>query len=64
MSEPAGWAKIVNLETQRMTGKYHYFKDGSSLCGKYIIYSTSMFELNINSQSGCKKCLELSKEAK
>jgi len=32
-----GWAKIFNLETERMLGRFHYFRDGTSLCGKYML---------------------------
>ena len=32
-----GWGKIVNLETQRTTSKYHYFREGMALCGKYML---------------------------
>lgn len=56
-----GWAKILNVESQRMTGKYHYFKGGSSLCGKYILFNSSILKKFIGSFSAgcCKKCLEL-----
>jgi hypothetical protein len=33
-----GWAKIFNLSTNRETTRYHYFEDGSSLCGKYMAF--------------------------
>lgn len=56
-----GWAKILNVESQRMTRKYHYFKDGSSLCGKYMLFNNSVLENFVGSFSVgcCKKCLEL-----
>lgn len=56
-----GWDKILNVESQRMTRKRHYFKDGSSLCGKYVLFNSSVLEKFIGSFSVgcCKKCLEL-----
>ncbi len=56
-----GWAKISNLETQRMTSKYHYFREGMALCGKYMLEGGDGF-INENwtpTFNKCKKCFEL-----
>jgi hypothetical protein len=56
-----GWAKIFNLETQRMICKFHYFKGGSSLCGKYIL--CNVIELVPEKGYGrCKICRNLKGE--
>lgn len=58
-----GWTKIINMDSDRETGKLHYFKDGSSLCGKYILCSSMLQELNkgmkVSSRLGCVICLKL-----
>lgn len=40
-----GWDKIFNLKTNRMLGKFHYFREGVSLCGKYMLSPPSSANL-------------------
>jgi len=56
-----GWAKIVNIYSNRETSRYHYYKEGASLCGKYILSGSSDFiEENWTPMfNKCKKCSEL-----
>jgi len=53
-----GWGKILNLETKRITGKYHYFQDGTALCGKYMLEGGDGFleDKNHYSEKNCKIC--------
>lgn len=58
-----GWAKIVNLESQRTTRKYHYFREGMALCGKYMLEGGDGFledtPVHHFTEKYCYKCLEL-----
>ena len=58
-----GWAKVINIYSNRRTSRYHYYKEGASLCGKYIIDGSSDKDfINENWMpmfNRCNKCLEL-----
>ncbi|KKL44544.1 hypothetical protein LCGC14_2364660, partial [marine sediment metagenome] len=56
-----GWAKTLNLKSYQRTRKYHYFRGGLSLCGKYRLFNTSDLGNYTGSfsEDNCKKCLEL-----
>jgi len=65
-----GWGKILNLESQRMTSKYHYFREGMALCGKYMLEGGDGFleDTHHYSDKNCKICVinrvKLLKDAK
>lgn len=53
-----GWTWLHN------SGKWHYFKNGKSLCGKYMILSNDSLKLgNDNSLDNCVKCKKILKES-
>lgn len=54
-----GWAKIVNLDSGNMTRKYHYFKEGMSLCAKYMLMKKGDFVEKKLGKDLCKQCSEL-----
>ena len=46
-----GWTWLYN------TTKWHYFKEGRSLCGKWMVLSKQDYELgNDDSPDNCKTC--------
>jgi len=53
-----GWAKFINVNSMREVGKYHYFKDGSSLCGKYILMKVGEIFNHVKESEACRKCLK------
>lgn len=59
-----GWAQIFNVASKRMLGKFHYFRGGTSLCGKYTFYSSFVIEGHHGHsiQFGCKICKKLLEE--
>ena len=54
-----GWGTILNLESERMLRKYHYFVEGMSLCGKYILEGGDGFleDTHHYSDKNCKICV-------
>lgn len=54
-----GWKWLVNAP------KWHYFREGRSLCGRWLTFSNSGFEQgNLESPDNCKACVKkLEKEA-
>jgi len=54
-----GWGKVLNLESRRMTTKYHYFREGTTLCGKYMLEGGDGFlDKGCPLNTMCKKCLK------
>ena len=54
-----GWTWLSN------STKWHYFVDGKSLCGKFMLFSTSGLEQgNDNSQDNCMPCRRKLEERK
>ena len=48
-----GWKNLNNSKV------WHYFRDGKSLCGKWMVLSMEGVEQgNNNSSDNCKKCKE------
>ena len=52
-----GWARLFNSR------KDHYYRDGKSLCGKWMILGSNSLEkgMSNNACSACKKKLEKEK---
>ena len=58
MSKKEGWGYAVD-------GKWHYFRDGMSLCGKIGFYNGETEQGNDDSPDNCKSCRnKLKKEKK
>ena len=60
MSEKEGWGTIFNVTTHTMTKKWHYFRKGRSLCGKYMHLGKLDLETGQDEHpDNCKRCMRI-----
>ena len=52
-----GWGQVVSAGTLSASKKWHYFRDGRSLCGRWVRFSNNGLEQGMdNSPDNCAEC--------
>lgn len=60
MSEKEGWGQLFNADTGCMTKKWHYFRKGLSLCGRYMYFGRMDLSTDLDTHpDNCKKCMKI-----